>query len=134
MHPFGIYPGLPSELVSAAKEAAGAVTTPPFELMFDRVLSFGNGPRNRPLVLCGGDGVAALRSLQQALVAAMRDVGLRLPAAPVYTPHLTLLYDDRGVAEEAIEPIVWTVREFVLVHSLVGETLHVPLARWPLRG
>jgi 2'-5' RNA ligase len=34
----------------------------------------------------------------------------------------------------AVEPIRWTVREFVLVHSLLGQTRHVPLARWSLGG
>jgi len=47
---------------------------------------------------------------------------------------VTLLYDDCSVAEQAVETICWTAREFVLVHSLIGQTLHVPLARWPLRG
>jgi 2'-5' RNA ligase len=28
--------------------------------------------------------------------------------------------------------IAWRVREFVLVHSLLGRTVHLPLARWPL--
>jgi 2'-5' RNA ligase len=47
---------------------------------------------------------------------------------------MTLLYDDRSVAEQAVETIGWTAREFVLVHSLLGQTRHIPLGRWPLRG
>jgi 2'-5' RNA ligase len=31
-----------------------------------------------------------------------------------------------------IEPIRWTVRDFVLVHSLRGRTMHIPLERWRL--
>lgn len=49
-----------------------------------------------------------------------------------FTPHVTLLYDDRSVAPQAIEPIAWTVREFVLVHSLLGRTEHRILGRWSL--
>ena len=56
------------------------------------------------------------------------------PVASQVTPHVTLLYDDVLVEERAVEPIRWTVREFVLVHSLLGQTRHVPLARWPLGG
>ena len=43
-----------------------------------------------------------------------------------------MLYDDRLVAWQAVEPVRWTVREFVLMHSLLGQHRHVPLARWPL--
>lgn len=71
---------------------------------------------------------------QQTLGIAMKKAGLGRWAKPGYTPHVTLLYDDRSVAEQAVETICWTAREFVLVHSLIGQTLHVPLARWPLRG
>jgi 2'-5' RNA ligase len=49
-----------------------------------------------------------------------------------YTPHMTLLYDDSLVMERPVETMAWTVREFVLVRSLLGQTVHVPLARWPL--
>jgi 2'-5' RNA ligase len=38
------------------------------------------------------------------------------------------------VARRAIEPITWTVNEFVLVRSLVGQGRHEVLARWPLHG
>jgi 2'-5' RNA ligase len=36
------------------------------------------------------------------------------------------------VPEQAIEPIEWTVREIVLVHSLLGRTTHRHVARLPL--
>ena len=32
-----------------------------------------------------------------------------------------------------VDPVGWTVREFVLVRSLLGLTMHIPLARWKLR-
>jgi hypothetical protein len=40
----------------------------------------------------------------------------------------------RKVDEHAIEPIRWAVREFVPIHSLLGHTQRVPLARWALKG
>jgi 2'-5' RNA ligase len=46
-----------------------------------------------------------------------------------FTPHVTLLYDARDVDEYPIEPIGWTVKEFVLIRSLNG---HEHLVRWPL--
>jgi 2'-5' RNA ligase len=53
---------------------------------------------------------------------------------PISTLHVTLLYDKRVVDEQPIEPISWTVREFVLVRSLHGQTRHTDVARWQLRG
>jgi 2'-5' RNA ligase len=58
--------------------------------------------------------------------------GLRRRARS-FTPHMTLLYDARSVEARAIEPVAWTVREFVLVHSRWGRTQHILLGHWPLR-
>ena len=46
-------------------------------------------------------------------------------------PHVTLLYDARSVDEHPIQPIFWTVTEFVLIRSMKG---HDYLGRWPLRA
>ena len=40
---------------------------------------------------------------------------------------------DRAVKEQAIEPVRLTVSDFALVHSLVGRSRYIELARWPLR-
>lgn len=44
----------------------------------------------------------------------------------------TLVSDGHLVDEHAIEPVEWAVREFVLVHSLLGRTTHRHLARLSL--
>ena len=134
LHLLGDYAGVPKEIVATAEDAAAAVATPPFEVGFDRVRSFRGKPGKRPCVLCGGDGAVALSGFQQALGAALRHTGLALGDERPYTPHVTLLYDSRRVAEQAVEPIAWTAREFVLVRSLIGQGRYLPLARWPLRG
>jgi RNA 2',3'-cyclic 3'-phosphodiesterase len=133
LHHLGDYVGLPQGIVSAAGEAAAAVVTSSFDVAFDRVVSFSGRSRNRPFVLRGGDGVEALITFQQSLGVAMKKAGLGRWAAPLYTPHVTLLYDDHRVAEQIVKTVGWTVREFVLVHSLLGQTRHVSLARWPLQ-
>jgi 2'-5' RNA ligase len=51
-----------------------------------------------------------------------------------FTPHLTLSYDNCRIKERFVQPISWTVREFKLVLSLVGETKYDFLGRWQLRG
>ena len=127
VHGLGNYDGLPRSVVAKAIEAGAAVTSMPFEVAFDRVTSFAGSDA---LVLCGGDGVDGIVMFHHALGVAMRKSGLR--AGSQFTPHITLLYDGRRVEEQFIEPIRWTVRDFVLVHSLRGRTMHIPLERWRL--
>jgi len=70
-----------------------------------------------------------VRALTQGGALAKAGVGARQS-----TPHLTLLYDARRVAEQPITRIGWTMREFVLVHSLLGQKRYIPLGKWPLCG
>jgi RNA 2',3'-cyclic 3'-phosphodiesterase len=128
----GDYVGLPRGVVAAASEAAAAVAFPPFDIVFDRAMSFFGKSHSQPFVLRGGDGLAALVEFQRALGAEIKKAGLWRRADAHFTPHVTLLYDSRCVVEQIIEPVSWTVTEFVLVHSLLGQTRHIPLARWPL--
>ncbi len=86
-----------------------------------------------PFVLQGDEGVIGLLVLQQRLGRLMENAGLGR-ADPHYTPHMTLLYGDRTVDDEAVRPISWAVREFVLVHSLLGRSRYNILARFPLRA
>ncbi|MDP2449481.1 MAG: RNA 2',3'-cyclic phosphodiesterase [Polaromonas sp.] len=134
LHHLGDYAGLPQDLVAAACGAAASVAAAPFDVTFDRVASFTSAPRNRPFVLRGDDGLAPLAAFQQSLGEALKKTVLGRWAKPGFTPHVTLLYDDRSVPAQAVTPVSWTAREFVLVHSLMGQTLHVPLARWPLHA
>jgi 2'-5' RNA ligase len=121
--------GLPEGQLCAAWEAAMEVRTEPFEVSFDRTASFRARSGNRPFVLIGEHGLRQLQSFRQMLGAAMTRRGLRRLALTNFTPHVTLLYDARDAAEYPVEPIGWTVREFVLVRSLNG---HEHLVRWPL--
>jgi RNA 2',3'-cyclic 3'-phosphodiesterase len=127
VHGLGNYDGLPRSVVAKAIAAGAAVTERPFDVAFDRITSFaGNGA----LVLRGRDGVDDLVMFHQTLAIAMWNSGLC--ASLQFTPHITLLYDGRRIEQHFIEPIRWTVRDFVLVHSLRGRTKHIPLERWRL--
>lgn len=132
LHHLGDYVGLPQGDVARAVDAATTVVMPPFEVTFDRAASFLGRPRNRPFVLRGGDGLAALMAFQQVLSTQLKKMGVGDSRVKAYTPHVTLLYDDFTIAEQAVETITWAAREFVLVHSMLGRAQHVPLARWPL--
>jgi RNA 2',3'-cyclic 3'-phosphodiesterase len=130
----GAYDGLPNVIVERAYEAGAAVSTPPFPLMFDRVMSFNSGQRKRPLVLCPSCDLAGLFKLHLVLGEAMKRARIGRHLRSHFTPHMTLLYDNRVVRELRIEPILATVQDFVLVHSIIGQHRHIELARWPLRG
>ena len=117
--------GLPSELVDAVAERAASVAMPPFRAEFDRIMSFRNGA----LVLAGDDSIIGLEILHQRLSDALDS---RPQQARHFTPHMTLLRDEQRVEEDWIEPVGWTARELVLVHSLLGRTTHRHLARFPL--
>lgn len=113
------------ERIESVKERVSRVAMPSFRVGFDRAESFRNGA----LVLRGTDGVIGLEILQQRLSDALD--GRPRPARR-FTPHVTLLRDGYCVPEQHIEPIEWTVREIVLVHSLIGRTTHRHVARWSL--
>jgi 2'-5' RNA ligase len=65
----------------------------------------------------------------------MQSVGFRDTGRASFKPHVTMMYTDEMMDEARVdEPIRWTVRDFVLVHSLQGRGRHVHCRRWPLRG
>jgi RNA 2',3'-cyclic 3'-phosphodiesterase len=121
--------GLSEQSLHRACEAVADVRTNPFEVWFDRTVSFRGKAGNRPFVLSGEEGLTQLISFRQMIATAMTREGLRRRANTNFTPHVTLLYDARDVEEHPIEPIGWTVNEFVLIYSERG---HVRLRRWPL--
>jgi 2'-5' RNA ligase len=121
--------GVPEGQHCAAWEAAMEVRVGPFEVSFDRTASFRGRSGNRPFVLIGEKGLRQLQSFRQMFCAALTRRGMKRLANTNFTPHVTLLYDARDVDEYPIEPIGWTVKEFVLIRSLNG---HEHLVRWPL--
>lgn len=132
--PIANYSALLDYDVTAAMQAAVTVALAPFEISFNRLQSFG-GKDNHPLVLRCADGLAAFSALQRTLNAALKATGYEGKAPVGYTPHVTLLYDRQSIDETYLdEPIGWTVRDFALVYSVYGESRHMHLGRWPLRG
>ena len=131
---FGTYRRMPWGLVEQIVRALDGFEFDALDVTFDAAASFPDKPLNRPLVMLGDIGVEALKAFQHRLAAKLADAGLSDGPHPDFTPHVTLLYDDRIVAPQRIAPVTWRMREFVLVQSVQGKTLHIPLARWRARG
>jgi 2'-5' RNA ligase len=118
-------------MVRLAREAAAEVEERPFDVWFDRTVSFRAKPGNYPLVLAGDNGLDQLKSFRRRLGGALARKGLRRLTRREFTPHVTLLYGERHAEEHPIEPIGWTIREFALIYSLHG---HVRIGNWPLHA
>lgn len=127
---------LAPKLVRAAQAAGerSADGAAPFDVLFDRAESLGDANQlgKRPLVLSGATGLAALRAFQRMLGGAMSDAGIGRYARSAFKPHVTLLRDETFVAAQPVRPILWTVRELVLVDSWQGLGRYDVLGRWPL--
>ncbi|OJF90544.1 2'-5' RNA ligase family protein [Pararhizobium antarcticum] len=134
LNAIGAYTQLPDDVVSTVSQAMSAVRAMPFEISFDRIMSFQTGYA-QPLVLTSAVRSEEMMDLHVQLAKEMWSAGLIFSYNPRFKPHMTLLHDGATIAErELIEPVSWTVREFVLVHSLVGCNDHEYLGRWPLLG
>ncbi|MGV8932238.1 MAG: 2'-5' RNA ligase family protein [Luteimonas sp.] len=134
LHHLGDYAGVPQDVVAQAGVAAARLAVAAFEASFDHVSSFSGRPGNCPLVLRGDQGLVPLLAMQRELGESMKIAGIGRWVKSGFIPHVTLLYDARSVAMQPVEPIAWTAREFVLVHSELGQTRHHVLGRWPLRA
>jgi RNA 2',3'-cyclic 3'-phosphodiesterase len=120
---------VPTDVVDTAGAVASALVMPRFEVAFDKAMTFaGSGA----FVLTGDDAAAPINSFRTALDQALARAGLR--TWPSNIAHMTLAYSDRQIAAHSIEPLRWLVEDFVLIHSLVGQTVHRHLGRWPLRA
>lgn len=74
-----------------------------------------------------------LLEMRRALVKAMLFDGIQVARPGSFAPHVTLAYSNALPAgEEAIEPIRWHAKDFMLVRSHLGESRHDLLGRWAL--
>nr|WP_057925397.1 2'-5' RNA ligase family protein [Burkholderia ambifaria] len=131
LYPLGDFACVPGATLTRACAAARRIDVRSFRVTFDQFVSFNGRPGHCPLVLTGGAGLDALVAFRQRLRGALGEAGLRVSSAR-FTPHVTLLYGERRLGQYRIEPISWTVSEFVLIHSWLGRTHYDVIGRWPL--
>jgi RNA 2',3'-cyclic 3'-phosphodiesterase len=121
---------LPVGMIEAAKVGVSTLQIAAFDVTFSSVASYGGGA----IVLQARAGDRVLVAFREALKLALWKAGVRLPekgARNGFSPHVTMAYGD-WAPEFFVDPISWTVDEFVLIDSWVGQSKHVALGRWPL--
>ena len=126
----GLDPGEPR--IRRAVRAAAEVRPPAFRVAFNRVATFGRGEGPRAVVLRGDEGVLGVDLLQTALHAALVEASLVRRRPRAFEAHVTLVRGQGEVPETPVPTISWTVREFLLVHSIVGRGCYDVVARFPL--
>jgi len=119
-------------LLVHAQQIGNAVTVGSFELVFDRLLNFGNKAPYRTVATCT-EGVTGLDALYDAIRGQMGPVGLSAPKR-VGVPHITLCFSDTPVPMQGLSsPFRWTVNDFWLIHSHTGQGRHTWPGHWSLR-
>lgn len=127
----GDYAGLPKGVVDDCTRVGVTTASAPLSVSFDRVQSFTGSKASRPTVLLGA-GLQDLKIFRSDLFERLRRVGVRPKSGADFNPHVTLLYDPKGVDEQPIEPITWRADELLLIHSELRRTKYNILGRWPL--
>lgn len=131
LHFLGDHAALQPSLVEGAIAAADKLRAAPFTWTLDVVTSFRG--REPPCVLYGVETCAPLQALWSALgkTLALAGHGARLERS--FTPHVTLACSHGTMLPElVVEPVIWPVTEFALIHHVVGQGAYQILGCWPL--
>lgn len=127
----GAHTTLPAALLAAACDGGDRVHAPAFAFALDTAGSFAN--RSIPWWIGCQHMPSGLDALWEAISTGLDAHGLPAPTENG-VPHVTILRDaDRLLSAVPIEPIAWSVEEFVLVDSLLGpQASHTVLRHWRL--
>lgn len=134
LHFLGDFPLWRPDVAEAAIAAADKVGPRSFDWTLDYLAGFRG--RQPPCVLRSTETPAELvmlwKDLRHALVLA--GAGNHV-AVGSFTPHVTLGYSHGTVPDIAqIEPILWRVEGYALIHSIVGEREYRVLGEWGKAG
>jgi RNA 2',3'-cyclic 3'-phosphodiesterase len=131
--PIGSFVQSPQRTITDACAAADTISFAPFEVSFDRVITWRTRDRSY-LVLTADRGCEALLAFQHKLHTAIRLAGVRTTRNWGFRPHVTLRYNESIIVDQQVPPLTWRVDEFVLIESLTGQTIHRHHRKWPLTG
>jgi 2'-5' RNA ligase len=120
---------VPEGLIEEAADVAQSVAMPPMRVILDRIVGGSSSALLRP-----SEPLETLRMFRERLGFAMKNAGVDFELGGRFAPHVTLLYGGQPMPEKEIDPITWTIEEFVLIDSHIGLTHHEIVGRWPMRG
>jgi len=126
----GDHPDVPPSSLEAIGRATARISLPAFDVVFDQAELF---PRSGALFLKESTRADGFSTLKKLLAASLKAEDVRCTQSPA--PHITLLYDRKAVSKQPVEPVTWTLKEFVLVHSEIGKAgkPYDIVGRWPLQ-
>jgi 2'-5' RNA ligase len=128
----GRHADVPESVVYHAREALDGLQLDPFEIAFDRIVSF-RSDASFPVVLCAQQQDPALKAAVAQLAGRLAGLGVDFGWNPDFIAHMTLVYHTAPVTPERLAaPIRWTVDVFWLIRSLIGAGSYTFL--WPPQG
>jgi 2'-5' RNA ligase len=125
--PFPLHEEFPQLLARHVVGALSADELPVCRVILDRLVL---GARIG--LLQPSEPVPGLQAFQKQVARKVLTAGLRPLKGYRFSPHSTLFYDGPIAPSLGIDPISWTAKELVLVHSLHGRGQHRTLKRWRL--
>lgn len=99
-----------------------------FPLHFDRI------ENHKAVTLRTRDPLPEARAFQAGLVRHLLERRAPMMLGTTPEPHVTINYHGDRLRGGKTPPIGWTVREILLVESVVGKATHIEHGRWPLRA
>lgn len=121
----------PPEWLPATIAALDGFAAAPFPLRFDRI------ENRKAVTLRTREPLAEARAFQKALVDHLLREKAPIMDGTTPEPHITINYrgDRQGsqtLRSIKMPPVEWTVREILLMESIVGKTTHIEHGRWAL--
>ena len=119
----------PAAIADRMRAVGDGIIADQFPIILDQVAA-----SRRSVVMVPSEPLRGFDAFQRCVATGMARARLRERDGRRPRAHLTLLYRHGAPLREWTLPLSWVATEFVLIHSLLGETRHEVLARWRLRG
>jgi 2'-5' RNA ligase len=121
----------PPEWLPATIAALDTFAATPFPLRFDRI------ENRKAVTLRTREPLAEPRAFQKALVNHLLREKAPIMDGTTPEPHITINYRGDRLGSQTLRslkmpPVEWTVREILLMESVVGKTTHIEHGRWAL--
>lgn len=128
----GKFQGPPTRAVmEKAAGLAEKAAAPSFQVTLNRVRTWNDPPS---LILTADEGMEGVERLHTAIHKALVSGTMAPRREPELQPHILLLRDKTQTPAAPVEPINWTVGEFVMLDSVQDDGRIDVLGRWPLLG